>query len=152
MVRRNGGSSQPVVSDPSDSIARVSSITASLKQKLQHEPRVSFSPEKETAPTKVLILLEAEPSASERTFLEKMMSAIQVMPHDFVVEWGAFPEHKAPVVVGLGLGVKQSERLLALRRDRFELPSLQSIQSDPQKKRMAWETLKKIAERLRELT
>lgn len=160
MVRRkSGGASVPVEPEPAspESIHRVSAIRDSLRESLR--PGAASSSEahapapvsRGAAPVTLLLLLESEPSADERVLLEKMMTAIKLGQDRFAVEWGEFPEAPASVVIGVGLGSRKADRLAAVRRDRFEIPSLPAIQSDPLVKRAAWETLKKAAERLRSL-
>ena len=137
MVRRkSGGASVPVEPESAspESIHRVSAIRDSLRQSL----RPGAAPASEApAPASrratsvaLLLLLESEPSAEERVLLEKMMSAIHLEGDRFAVEWGEFPEVPASVVIGVGLGSRKADRLAAVRRDRFEIPSLPAIQSD----------------------
>ncbi len=99
---------------------------------------------------RVLLYLESEPHAVDRQFLLKMMAAIDLSERDVTMEWGEFPEAKTPIVLGVGLEGRKSSRLAALRPDRFELPALARIQSEPSVKREAWETLKRLARALRE--
>lgn len=166
MVRRkSGGASIPVESsaDPAESMAQVSSITASLKQNLLQGGRAenvmpaatrsqSSSISAPLGNARVLVFLEAEPSTPEHEFLLKMMSAIQLGQEDLVLEFGDFPEARATrVAIGIGLSKKKSARLFSLRPDRFELPALAAIQQDPALKRESWEKLKQLAARLKEL-
>jgi hypothetical protein len=148
--------------DPAESLAQVASITASLKQNLLHAgraeggtPAASRSTSLSTAASvgnaRVLVYFEVEPSTSELEFLLRMMSAIQLTVGDLAIEYGDFPEARAPVAVGIGLAPKKAARLSALRPDRFELPALAAIQQDPVLKRESWEKLKQLAARLKEL-
>ncbi|MBU6376163.1 MAG: hypothetical protein KGQ59_09225 [Bdellovibrionales bacterium] len=164
MVRR---SSQPKDSpsvpvqqhsaDSTDPVASIATITAQLKNALQ-QPRaesgpkssVALGPQSTSERARVLVFLEGEPTKADRDFFLKMMAAIQVQEKDLVLEWGDFPEAKCPVVLGVGLSTKKSNRLSSLRPDRFELPALEAIQSDARTKRDAWELLKTISNKLKE--
>jgi hypothetical protein len=164
MVRRRSGGPSIAVehsADPAESIAQVASITASLKQNLLHGGRTegatpaasrsgSLSSAGSVAKARVLVYFEAEPSNPELEFLLKMMSAIQLGAGDLAIEFGDFPEARATVAVGIGLGPKKAGRLHALRPDGFDLPALSAIQQNPAVKREAWEKLKQLAVRLKE--
>jgi hypothetical protein len=149
--------------DSAESMAKVASIAASLKQSLLQGGRAegvtSAAAKSPSVPTsapvgnaRVLVYLEAEPSASELEFLLKMMSAIHVGEEDLVLEFGDFPETRVTkIALGIGLSKKKSARLFSWRPDRVELPALSAIQQDPALKRESWEKLKQLAARLKEL-
>jgi hypothetical protein len=99
-----------------------------------------------------LVLLEAEPSVSDRAFLFKMLAAIQVAESQVVLEWGEFPQARPAVALGFGLSEKKDQRFHSFRQDRILLPSLTAIQTDLAIKRQVWETLKSIQVRLQILS
>jgi len=145
--------------DSAGSLASIAAITANLKNSLQQsrldsgtKPHALTGSGAEVVSGRVLVFFESEPAEADRQFLIKMMAAIHLQQGELVLEWGDFPEKKCPIVLGVGLSSKKSTRLESLRPDRFELPSLSAIQSDPQIKREAWETLKLLAGKLKDLS
>ena len=122
---------------------------AKSSETLDQVPSVQATSQK--SPRAVLLYLDREPPAAEREFLLKMMSAIQLSEDEVSFEWGDFPESKSLVILGVGLEIKKSKRMSALRPDAYEIPSVERIQGDLKLKREVWEKLKSLAIRLKEL-
>ena len=76
-----------------------------------------------------------------------MMAAIGVDESHYVIEFGDFPECRATAVLGMGLSPRKWGRLLALRPDALELPSLESVLKDPEAKRLSWNKLKPLGQK-----